>query len=763
MTPSPESQDPIYENECALEQSKISEFYSRLDQYRDHVDERLQQAQASTPTGTPSSIAERDALISSLAERRKSLLGVDQRLCFGRLDTESGQTHYIGRLGLSDDDQNPVLIDWRAQVSAPFYSATAVTPLGVVRRRHIATTDRTVTSLDDDVLDLDALERLGLTNIVGHDSLLTSLDEARTGQMRDIVATIQAEQDRIIRAPLSGTLVVQGGPGTGKTVVALHRIAYLLYQHRDTIARQGALVVGPNRRFLDYIDQVLPALGETGVTLTTIDQLVENISPNHDDPPEVAKIKGSLNMARVMKSLVESRQRIPRSPIPLNINGTVITLDPEDVMHAARRARDTHKPHNEARNIFAKDLLNRLARKLAQALNLELDEPTRQDLVADLREVKDVRREINLCWMPQDAATLLKRFLSDPELMASTAPELTYDEQRLLLQAPRPDNDSSDEYAIEQNTWSTSDVPLLDELEELLGVFDPAGEQRRTTGPSQDELEMARRSIEASGPLGGMVTADSLISRYGATDNADHLLEPHQRRGWVFGHIVVDEAQELSPMQWRMIYRRVPSKSVTVVGDPAQTSSAAGAGSWAAALEPFVGDRWTLERLTVNYRTPTKIMEVANQVLDVYEIPHDPGTTVREGHWPVEKVQCAAITSESVAEQITKISELVDHGTLAVITHNDLIDITQAAVAQYGSDPENANNLRLEVNTMTPRESKGLEFDAVLLVEPRLIAANDVRPGQDLYVAMSRPTQLLRVLYSDALPADWYSSLPDVR
>lgn len=755
MTSSHESQDLTYENECALEQAKVSEFYDRLDQYRDHVDERLHQAQNSTPTGTPSSIAERDALISSLADRRKDLLGVDQRLCFGRLDNESGQTHYIGRLGLSDSDQNPVLIDWRAQVSAPFYSATAVTPLGVVRRRHIATTDRSVTSLDDDVLNLDALERLGLTNIVGHDALLASLDEARTGHMRDIVATIQAEQDRIIRAPLSGTLVVQGGPGTGKTVVALHRIAYLLYQHRDTIARQGALVVGPNRRFLEYIDQVLPALGETGVTLTTIDRLVADIVPSQDDPPEVARIKGSLKMARVMKNLVESRQRIPSSPIELEINGTSITLDSDDVSHAARRARDTHKPHNEAWSTFAKDLLNRLALKLGQALSLEVDEPTRLDLIADLRDVKDVRREINLCWMPQDPQNLLRRWLSDPELMAKTAPELTKDEQQSLQRSFEADQINGG--------WSINDVPLLDELDELLGVFDPTAGQRRATGPSQEELEMARRSIEASGPLGQMVTADSLVNRYGAVDNSENLLEPHQRRGHVFGHVVVDEAQELSAMQWRMIYRRVPSKSVTVVGDPAQTSSAAGAADWSVALNPFVGDRWTIERLTVNYRTPSKIMQVANEVLDAYGISHDQNSTVRDGRWPVETVQYESINAEAIAEQISQLATLVSTGTLAVIAHNDLLGATQAALDLYQSTADDKDNTRLEISTMSPRDSKGLEFDAVLLVEPRLIAASDVRPGQDLYVAMSRPTQILRVLYSEELPTDWYSSLPEVR
>lgn len=755
MTSSHESHDFIYENECALEQSKVSDFYSRLDRFKEHIDERLEQAQESTPTGTPSSLAEREALISSLADRRKGLLGVDQRLCFGRLDDDSGQTHYIGRLGLSDDNQNPILIDWRAQVSAPFYSATAVTPLGVVRRRHIATVDRDVTSLDDDVLDIDALKRLGLTNIVGHDALLASLDEARTGHMRDIVATIQTEQDRIIRAPLRGTLVVQGGPGTGKTVVALHRVAYLLYQYRDTIARQGVLVVGPNRRFLEYIDQVLPALGETGVTLTTVSRLVADIIPTRQDPPHVARVKGSITMSEVMKNLVKSRQRVPSSPIPLTINGTTITLDSSDILHAAKRAQDTHKPHNEAWRTFAKDLLNRLALKLAEALELEADESTRLDLIADLREVKDVRREINLCWMPQDPQELLRRWLSDPELIATTAPELTENELKALQGSYNTYN--------KDDSWSSDDVPLLDELDELLGVFDPTAGQRHPTGPSKDELEMARRSIAASGPLGGMISADSLVNRYGSADTSADLLEPHQRRGHAFGHVVVDEAQELSPMQWRMIYRRVPSKSVTVVGDPAQTSSPAGASDWSTALYPFVGDRWTIERLTVNYRTPTKVMQVANEVLDAYGIPYDQCSTVREGKWPVETVHCSVITPETVAEQVTRISELVTSGTLAVITHEDLVSTTQAAAELYRSATNDLETSRLEVNTMCPQDSKGLEFDAVLLVEPRLIATNDVRPGQDLYVAMSRPTQILTVLYSGELPADWYSSLPEVR
>lgn len=735
------------ELEIANEQTKVSEFYRSLDLMRTYVDQRLAQAQSAIPTGTPSSIAEQEALVGSLMNRRKQLHGVDRRLCFGRLDTDQGETHYIGRLGLADTEQNPLLIDWRAAVAAPFYSATAVHPQGIARRRHIATEVRRVTSIDDDVLDLAAVERMGLNSVIGNDSLLTSLNRERTSHMHDIVATIQREQDQIIRTPARGTLVVQGGPGTGKTVVALHRIAFLLYQNRETIARQGALVIGPNPHFLEYIDKVLPALGETGVTLATIDQLVPGVTAAYDDAPEVAALKGSPNMAKILQSLVRSRQRIPAAAIPLELDGIQILLTPEAVSRAVRRARDTQKPHNEAWRIFAKDLLNQLAQQLATELGTGFDDITRKELIEDLRDNKDVRREINLCWMPQTPDKLLNRLFSQPALLAEVAPQLSSHEHELLLSNKRTAYEG----------WSASDIALLDELAELLGDFVGNDRLHREAKPSQDELAMAQRSIGAGG--GGVISAASLLERYGESNSIVGALDSQTDRGWIFGHIVVDEAQELSHMQWRMVFRRAPSKSVTIVGDLAQTSAPAGAHSWQEMLAPFVGKRWQQQQLTINYRTPKLIMDSANRMLRNYGVTTVAGAAVRAGSWPVTASRIDLSAAQQLATLVADVATEVATGTLAIITPQALVSLCEQVKALIAEQAELQTKVRISV--LTPTQSKGLEFDTVVVVEPNLIAEATSHPGQELYVAMTRPTQRLAIAYSENLPPELYSSLPE--
>ena len=272
-----EDHGEVAARQIALEQEHIDVLYRRLDEVRDHVAYRLQRAIGDPIAGTPGSLTERDAMVAAQMNRLTELNGVDERLCFGRLDLLDGDSAYVGRIGLFDEFQNSLMMDWRADASAPFYQATAAAPKDVVRRRNVATSARTVTAIDDDVLILDALSDETRESVTGNDSLITALDSARTGHMRDIVSTIQAEQDIIIRSDAKGVLVVEGGPGTGKTVVALHRVAYLLYAHRDRISRSGALIIGPNPAFLHYIDQVLPALGETGVVLVTLGDLYPGV------------------------------------------------------------------------------------------------------------------------------------------------------------------------------------------------------------------------------------------------------------------------------------------------------------------------------------------------------------------------------------------------------------------------------------------------------------------------------------------------------
>src|SRR6266508_711561 len=313
-----------------------------------------------------------DTLRVRAADRLAQLWSAESGLCFGRLDLADGTRRYIGRLGLADDDRESLLVDWRAPAARPFYRATPADPSGVVRRRHLRPKGRIVVDFEDDVLDLDALsddERSGLS---GEAALLAALNASRTGRMGDIVATIQAEQDRIIRSDLRGILVVEGGPGTGKTAVALHRAAYLLYTHRERLARRGVLVVGPNPTFLRYIEQVLPSLGETGVLLATTDELYPGVTATATEPPETAALKGSERMAGILAAAVADRQRLPGEDLEIEVDEGTLRLEPELCERARALARDSGQPHNLARRTFVSELLAALTRQVADRIEDDL-------------------------------------------------------------------------------------------------------------------------------------------------------------------------------------------------------------------------------------------------------------------------------------------------------------------------------------------------------------------------------------------------------
>ena len=559
--------------ELAAEQRQISALYGHLDVLMRATEGRRDDVRRTPAAGTPGSHGERDALTKAYEQRLAQLRAVEDRLCFGRIDLREGERRYVGRLGLSDERQTPVLIDWRAPAAEAFYQATAATPGDVVRRRHITTKGRVVTAVEDEVLDLDALDAEATSTLAGEGALIAALDEHRSGRMRDIVSTIQAEQDRVIRAPLQGILVVQGGPGTGKTAVALHRAAFLLYTHRDRIARSGVLLVGPNQAFLRYIEQVLPSLGETGVVTATQGELFPGVTATAEEDPRAAALKGDVRMARVIRSAIQERQRLPETPKTLRVDSHRITLRRQDVGASRARARATGKPHNEARAVFVKDLLHRLAKQLAEVSRHDPADEDHSDLVADLRDSPDVRREVNLCWMPLTPQRLVASLWADPVRLAAAAPYLT-DEQVALLHRPIT------------APWTPSDVPLLDEAAELLGEDDSASriEAAGMAAERQRELEYARGALEMTGTA-GMLTAEALIERYTVAGPALSVAERAAGdRTWTFGHVLVDEAQELSAMAWRLLVRRCPTKSMTVVGDLAQTGSLGGARSWGGVL-----------------------------------------------------------------------------------------------------------------------------------------------------------------------------------
>ena len=735
--------------QLAVEADVVSTLYARLDELRERSRRDLQRAQREQTTGTPASVTEQEAFVRLYAERLAALAAAEQRLCFGRLDLRDGRVRYVGRVGLADDDQQLMLTDWRAPAAEAFYQATSADPRDVVRRRHITTEGRTVTALEDDILDLEALAEgeggVDAAEVQGGGVLMAALAARRTGRMQDIVATMQAEQDAIVRSPLSGILVVEGGPGCGKTVVALHRAAYLLYTHRDKLARSGVLVVGPNRIFLHYIEQVLPALGETAAVLATPGQLFPGVDATGSEADEVVALKGSIRMVDVIARAVRLRQRVPERQVSLAVGSVRITMTPQMVRAAQDRARSGRRPHNVARRAFALSLLESLAQALAEETGVDPD--THRDvLIADLRESPDVRREVNLCWMPLSPERVIADLWADPTALAAAAPRLDA-RARALLHRPRG------------SAWTPADVPLLDEAAELLGIDDEADRraQAQATAERRAEVDYAQSVLEMTGTRG--VSADQLIDRYATAGASVPVAERAAGdREWVYGHIVVDEAQDVSPMMWRLLGRRCPSLSMTVVGDLDQAGSRSAPRTWADAVgsvskRALRDDRWRLERLTVNYRTPRPFMELARAVLRAAGREPEPLESIREGP-PPRYAALAALGS--VAEIARDLAADPDMGRVALIAPQALAPTVQAILEEaLPEEMVGRGDRRLDatVSVLTVTQAKGLEFDAVIVTEPGLIDAESPQPGRDLYVALTRATRELVIAYSGELPA----------
>jgi DNA helicase IV len=741
--------------ELEREQQHLDVVYQRVDELGASAEARLAQVQRSGGSGTPQARSERDAFAQSLAARVAQLRAVQDRLCFGRLDMRDGERHHIGRIGLSDELQHKLLVDWRAPVAAPFYQATPAAPDGVVRRRHLTTRDREVVHLEDEVFDLDAIAPHERLSLQGEGALMAAVTAPRTGRMGDIVATIQGEQDRIVRDELAGVLVVQGGPGTGKTAVALHRAAYLLFTHRQRLQRSGVLVVGPGPLFLRYIEQVLPSLGESGVVMTTPGTLFPGVEATMDDPDDVTLLKGDLRMARVLGRAVRDRQKLPEADLELKVGSQRIVLTREAVALSRGRARATGAPHNAARVTFVKDMLRHLAGLLAASLGQVLDDELRKELDADLRDSRDVRVNLNLLWMPLSPEHFLRDLLAVPVRLDTAAPDLSVGERDLL----RRDRD---------HPWTVSDVPLLDELAELLGDDGEAAraQARQEATEHAAELEYARGALQITrgggadiggGMLSG-VTAEMLAGRFrarsGATTVADRAAGD---RTWAYGHLVVDEAQELSPMMWRLLQRRCPTRSWTVVGDLAQRGSVAGATSWHASLDRVAADRVRIRELTVSYRTPGKVMAVADAMAEANDLPVTPVVSVREGDLPPYRVWRERGDAGAVVDVVTELTRRRGPdrpGTVAVVAPADelaglLNAVSQALPGQVG---DGRRGLSALVSILGADEVKGLEFDDVIVVEPAAIVAASRRGISDLYVALSRPTDRLVVVHHDPLP-----------
>ncbi|NRQ39031.1 ATP-binding domain-containing protein [Nonomuraea sp. NN258] len=745
------------QTELAREQEYVTRLYARLDELRERTQRQLKEVLATGAVGTMQNRSERDTFADMYASRLARLWAVERGLVFGRLDHVDEGRLYIGKLGLTDDEQARLLIDWRAPVAQPFYRATPAAPMGLTRRRHLQTKGRAVVGVDDDLLDLDSLSDDDRATLNGEAALLAALDERRTGRMRDIVATIQAEQDRVIRSDLNGVLVVQGGPGTGKTVVALHRAAYLLYTHRERLERRGVLILGPNLTFLRYIEQVLPSLGETDVLLSTVGELYPGLTATARDRPEVAALKGDLRMTDVLARAVRDRQKVPRKPVELQLGRITLTIDRNMLEAAKNKATRSRRPHNQARTVFVRSLLNALARQQAKKIGKGLiDDDELADLREDLRTEPAVKSALNRLWPYLTPQRLLLGLYGSPERLAHAAAALSPAERDLLARTG--------------GAWTESDVPLLDEAAELLGEIDEHV-LRATALQAEEELAAARQAEEREREA-ELSYAREVLELTGLSDvmEAERLAERQRGEGpylttaeraaadrtWAYGHVIVDEAQELSPMAWRAVMRRCPTRSMTIVGDIAQTGSAAGARDWHEVLDPYVAGRWRQEGLTVNYRTPVELMAVAARVLATIDPALRAPTSVRElgvEPWSAPLSALPELVKAEVGEG-GKVAVVVPDALLATLGDQIAAAVEGAAVVTPGAGrAKGAAALDAPVAVMGVADAKGLEFDSVIVAEPDLIAAQSPRGPSDLYVALTRATQRLGVVHERPLSA----------
>lgn len=609
--------------ELEREQQHVDRAYARLDAMRERARQRSAGVLLEGVGLTHQARHDRDAFVRSSLYRLQQLDAAEYGLVFGRLDEQGGDVWHIGRVGVSDEDYETLVVDWRAPVAAPFYRATPLEPLGLRRRRHVHMRGRRIVRLDDELMDTSAA-RSGDVVLVGEAALLAAVARPRSDRMGDIVATIQREQDDVIRAPLDGVTVVQGGPGTGKTAVALHRVAYLLYANRDRIADLAVLVIGPSARFLRYIGDVLPGLGEHAVRLARIGDLLGEGLVTTDDPSDVRRVKGDARMATV---------------------------------------------------------LARLLRDWPWAAVDELD-------WFDLPE------------------TMLRTLLADEATLRRAAADVLSDRDMAVLSRHRATG------------WSDADVALLDELGALLARRRPRPPRRRT----RTDAVRIEETLDELGIDAGMRDAARERMRQQIAGDSDE-------RDEVYGHVVVDEAQDLLPMQWRMLARRCPSGSMTVVGDLDQAMRPDPLEDWRDLANQLPAGLRVFE-LTVNYRTPAEIMAYVDQQRAVTRVRRRPPHSVRfSGRQP----EVREVDEHQVAETIGQVlrSEASTPGTLAVIAPSD-------AVAQLQVE------LGDQVTCVSPRDAKGLEFDVVVLVTPERIVQHD--GGAALYVASTRATRDLIVL-----------------
>ncbi len=656
--------------------------------------------------GTEQARFEREVIYDTIAQRLVQLHLGDATLVFGRIDTEppaanghpeppTGETFYIGRVAVADPSQEVVVVDWRAPVAEPFYRATGRQPMGLARRRHFATRGRTVLDIEDELFGDRALG-LGDDTISGHGSLIAALETARSGRLGDIVATIQGEQDEIIRAPMPGVLVVQGGPGTGKTVVALHRAAYLLYTHRFPLEDQGVLVIGPNRLFLGYIEQVLPSLGEAGVELAVLGDLIDPVRVRDRDEALTARVKGDARMVKVLAKAVRDRKRPLRRDLVVGYGLTRLRVSVADSERIVADARRRARHHNGGRRFVEAGLYEALAASSRTPL-------AASDVRSRLRHDPAVREALERMWPVLTPAQLLHDLYGSHGLLELAGRHRLRPEERDALFRPRSES-------VDAVTWKVDDVPLLDEARALLGAT-PKGK------------------------------------KHGETDEVR-----------TYGHIVVDEAQDLSPMQLRMLGRRSLSGSMTIVGDIAQSTGAWAHASWDEVLDLLPQKREPRRaELTVGYRIPGPNMELAARVLVEAAPDLTPPRSVRQDGRPPRVVAVPPVEGQlapSVVRTTMEEVAAVGAGNVAVICPGSMVDRLSVAFSEAGVEHGVATTQGLahQVTIVPVGMVKGLELDATVVVEPAAILAEEPQPMRSLYVALTRATKLLTIVHARELP-----------
>jgi len=706
--------DPVTQQEIAHEQVFVDRVYRQLETSTKNAEALAKEGYGRAHLGHEGGLVERDAMVFQAAKRIATLNAAHEGLVFGRLDlglADEGP-RYIGRIGLRDENRDSLLVDWRAPAAAVFYQATAADPQGVVRRRVLRCSGARVVAVEDDLLDPDdpAADELP---IVGEGALMAQLSRARDRTMHSIVATIQAEQDKAIRAPSKGVVSISGGPGTGKTVVALHRAAYLLYSDRRRYETGGVLVVGPSGVFMRYIERVLPSLGETAVALRSLGEVVDGIRASRHDAPAVADVKGSARMAELMRRT--ARQAVPDAPRELRMfyRDDTIVLSSRD-LNQLRRQLLTQGKRNRVIPRVAHTLLDAMWRQVTGERGRARGKEEFVDEMLGNRAFV----EFALAWWPALDATQVLGWLRDPELLGRVAEGVLPAEETAVLArswSSAADGTSADGYSVE-------DVALIDELRYLLG-------------------DLPERNDAEPDPLAHLV--DENMPELTTITDREFSRGPHtstRTEDDSFAHVLVDEAQDLTPMQWRMVGRRGRVATWTIVGDPAQSSWPVPAEA-AQAREEALGDKARHEfHLSTNYRNSAEIYDFAAGYAKRVGLDADLPQAVRSTGIEPEERRVDDL-EQGVRAAVTELADAVE-GTVGIVVpvarrteaEGWLASWTEHAVAAAGGA-----NARIAV--LTGLDTKGLEFDGIVVVQPQEIEDESVTGRATLYVVLTRATQ----------------------